>query len=127
MSIERRPFMPNASMPFAPVSADRLKIYVDCIINNTPDNIPEPVCRIETFLAKIAGADIETPTPYARAELYLAKIYGDSVELPPRPISRMDYYLAKLAGGNVEPPEPETEIDFSLQKWLENAEKENKA
>lgn len=119
--------MLNASMPFVPVSADRLRIYVDCIINNTPDNIPAPTSRIETFLAEIAGADIQTPQPYARAELYLAKIMGEDVELPPRPISRMDYYLAKIAGENVEPPEPETEIDHSLQEWLENVEKERKA
>lgn len=31
----------------------------------------EPITRIETFLAKIAGADITTPTPITRIEQFL--------------------------------------------------------
>lgn len=32
----------------------------------------EPITRIETYLAKIAGADIITPTPVTRIEQFLA-------------------------------------------------------
>ena len=32
----------------------------------------EPITRIEMFLAKIAGADIVTPTPVTRIEQFLA-------------------------------------------------------
>lgn len=73
----------------------------------------EPIARIELFLAKITGEDVELPVPQTRAELFLAKIAGESVELP-APQSRAELYLAKIAGQSVELPVPQSRLDLYL-------------
>lgn len=73
----------------------------------------EPSTRIELFLAKIVGEDVELPVPQSRAELYLAKIAGESVDLP-TPESRLDLFLAKIAGQSVELPTPQSRMELYL-------------
>lgn len=73
----------------------------------------EPIARIELFLAKITGEDVELPVPQTRAELFLAKIAGESVELP-APQSRLELFLAKIAGQDVELPEPQARVELYL-------------
>ena len=64
--------------------------FFDAIINGTTP--PDPICRMDYYLAKIAGADVEIPMPIYRIEYYLAKLCGEDVETPD-PIDRMDFYL----------------------------------
>lgn len=75
------------------------------------------ITRIEKYLAKIIGEDVELPeSPIYREEFYLAKIAGETVSVLPTPITRIDFYLAKIAGENVELPTPITRIDRYLAK-----------
>ena len=74
-----------------------------------------PVSRLEYFLAKIIGDDVELPEPQTDVELYLAAVAGETVELPP-PASRWTLYLAKILGQNVELPVPQSRADLYLAK-----------
>ena len=73
--------------------------------------------RIEEYLAKATGGsyDEPLPDPVTRIELYLAKIAGEDVTLPERPITHIEQYLAKIAGEDVELPDyPKTRIEMLL-------------
>ena len=73
------------------------------------------ITRIEKYLAKIIGEDVEIPEiPIYREEFYLAKIAGETVNYLPVPITRIDKYLAKIAGETVDLPAPITRIDRYL-------------
>ena len=75
------------------------------------------ITRIEKYLAKIIGEDVELPeSPIYREEFYLAKIAGETVNVLPTPITRIDFYLAKIAGESVELPTPITKTDYLLAK-----------
>jgi hypothetical protein len=113
-------------MPQAPISPERLMMYVDCIINKTPEKIPPAITRLDYFLARIAGADISAPAPITSTELFLAKIAGDEVAVP-APYSRIDIFLAKIAGEDVITPVPVTAVEDALQEWLSNVERERNA
>lgn len=74
-----------------------------------------PVSRLEYFLAKIIGDDVELPEPQTDVELYLAAVAGETVELPP-PASRWTLYLAKILGRDVSLPVPQSRADLYLAK-----------
>ena len=95
----------------------RLEEFIDAIINKAAP--PEPIYRIEYWLAKIAGAEVETLEPVYRVELFLAKIAGTDVEIP-EPKYRVEYYLAALAGEDVEIPEPIYYIEHLLMRWIDS-------
>ena len=92
----------------------RIEKFLDAIINNTTP--PEPVFRVEYFLAKIAGADVVTPEPMFRIEKYLAKILGEDVEIP-EPMFRTEFWLAKKCGEDVETPDPAFRVEYWLEEW----------
>ena len=92
----------------------RIEKFLDAIINSTTP--PEPVFRVEYFLAKIAGADVVTPEPLFRIEKYLAKILGEDVEIP-EPAHRIEYWLAKKCGEDVETPDPVFRVEYWLEEW----------
>ena len=92
----------------------RIEKFLDAIVNSTTP--PEPVFRVEYFLAKIAGADVVTPEPMFRIEKYLAKICGEDVEIP-EPAHRIEYWLAKKCGEDVETPEPVFRVEYWLDEW----------
>ena len=93
----------------------RIELFLAKIIGEEVET-PEPHTRIELFLAKIAGEDVETPTPITRIELFLAKILGESVETP-EPHTRIEIYLAAIAGAEITVPEPETRVEYYLNEW----------
>lgn len=82
--------------------------------------LPEPQSRVELFLAAIAGSDHELPEPQSRVEMFLAKILDQDVELPV-PQSRSELYLAVIAGGDYELPEPQSRIEAYLASWAEGS------
>ena len=55
----------------------------------------EPVTRVEHYLAKIAGQDVDELEPVTRIEHYLAKIAGQDVEVP-EPFTRIEKFLYSL-------------------------------
>lgn len=93
----------------------RIELFLAKIIGEEVET-PEPHTRIELFLAKIAGEDVETPTPITRIELFLAKILGESVETP-EPHTRIEIYLAAIAGAEITVPDPETRVEYYLNEW----------
>ena len=93
----------------------RIEQFLDAIINSTTP--PEPIFREEFFLAKIAGADVETPEPIFRIEKYLAKIGGDDVEIP-TPVFRSEYWLAAKCGEDVPTPTPVFRLEYFLEEWV---------
>ena len=94
----------------------RIEHFLYAIINGTVP--PAPVFREEFYLAKIAGADVETPKPICRLDFYLARIAGDNVEIP-IPIQRNEYFLAFLCGMSVDLPEPIFRMDYWLSVWVD--------
>jgi len=92
----------------------RIEKFLDAIINNTTP--PEPMFRVEYFLAKIGGADVVTPEPMFRIEKYLAKILGEDVEIP-EPMFRTEFWLAKKCGEDVETPDPAFRVEYYLEEW----------
>ena len=92
----------------------RIEKFLDAIINSTTP--PEPMFRVEYFLAKIAGADVVTPDPVFRIEKYLAKILGEDVEIP-EPMFRTEFWLAKKCGEDVETPDPAFRVEYWLEEW----------
>ena len=92
----------------------RIEKFLDAIINSTTP--PEPMFRVEYFLAKIGGADVVTPEPMFRIEKYLAKILGEDVEIP-EPMFRTEFWLAKKCGEDVETPDPAFRVEYWLEEW----------
>lgn len=92
----------------------RIEKFLDAIINSTTP--PEPMFRVEYFLAKIGGADVVTPDPVFRIEKYLAKILGEDVEIP-EPMFRTEFWLAKKCGEDVETPDPAFRVEYWLEEW----------
>ena len=78
--------------------------------------LPEPQTESELYLANIAGGSHDLPAPSSRTTLFLAKILGQDVELP-EPQSRTDFFLANVAGGDYELPEASTPIEALLAQW----------
>lgn len=100
-----------------PVS--RLEYFLAKIVGDNVE-LPEPQTDVELYLAAVAGETVELPPPASRWTLYLAKILGQNVALPV-PQSRADLYLAKIAGEDVElPPLPLTRSEAYLALWAEN-------
>lgn len=60
-----------------------------------------PETRLEAYLAKIAGEDVDIPEARTRLEEFLAKIAGEDIDLPEAK-TRLEYYLAKIAQGTQE-------------------------
>ena len=52
------------------------------------------------YLGKISGQDIALPEPVTRVEMYLASIAGMDVVLPDEPVTRIEVYLAEWAEGS---------------------------
>ena len=96
-----------------PVS--RVEMYLAKICGEDVE-LPIPQTRKEVFLAIIAGESYEKPVPSSRVELYLAKILGDDVPLP-IPQSREEIFLAAIAGVEYPLPYPESRIEYWLHKW----------
>lgn len=94
----------------------RISKFLDRLVHGT--DAPEPVFRIECYLAKLAGRDVEIPEPIYRIEFYLARLCGMDVEIPV-PIYRAEFYLAKLCGEEVTPPEVIYRISHWLADWAE--------
>lgn len=94
----------------------RISKFLDRLVHDT--DAPEPVYRIEFYLAKLAGQDVEIPEPIYRIEFYLAKLCGMDVEIPV-PIYRAEFYLAKLCGEEVTPPDVIYRISHWLADWAE--------
>ena len=97
----------------------RLEKYLAKIIGEDVEIPASPIYREEFYLAKIAGETVDLPAPITNIDKYLAKIAGETVDLP-APISRIDKYLAKIAGEDVEAPEyPLSEAEKYLAAWAE--------
>ena len=94
----------------------RISKFLDRLVHGT--DAPEPIYRIEFYLAKLAGQDVEIPEPIYRIEFYLAKLCGMDVEIPV-PIYRAEFYLAKLCGEELTPPEVIYRISHWLADWAE--------
>ena len=92
----------------------RIEHFYDAIINGTAP--PEPVHRVEYFLAKIAGADVTPPAPIYRVEKFLDAIIKGTT--PPDPVFRSEFWLAKKAGLDVETPEPVYRVEYWLEEWV---------
>lgn len=101
-----------------PTPVTRVELFLSAIINSVSP--PYAITRVEAYLAKIAGADIEIPTPVTRFEMYLAKIAGANVVVP-TPKTRVEEYLAKIAGEDIETPDPVTRFEEYLAQWAEGA------
>lgn len=62
----------------------------------------EQLARMEIYLAKIAGKNVELPpAPLSRLETYLAYIAGQNVILPEEPLSRTEAYLDYIARNGI--------------------------
>jgi len=87
-------------------------------ITDDPDAgaIPEPVTRIDNYLAHLCGETVTLQEPVTRIDHYLAYLCGMDVQIE-EPVTRIDHYLAKLCGMDVEVPEPVTRIDYYLYQW----------
>ena len=97
------------------IPISRVEMYLAKICGEDVE-LPIPQTRKEVFLAIIAGESYEKPVPSSRVELYLAKILGDDVPLP-IPQSREEIFLAKIAGVEYPLPYPESRIEYWLHKW----------
>ena len=97
------------------IPISRVEMYLAKICGEDVE-LPIPQTRKEVFLAIIAGESYEKPIPSSRVELYLAKILGDDVPLP-LPQSREEIFLAKIAGVEYPLPYPESRIEYWLHKW----------
>lgn len=97
------------------IPISRVEMYLAKICGEDVE-LPIPQTRKEVFLAIIAGESYEKPVPSSRVELYLAKILGDGVPLP-IPQSREEIFLAKIAGVEYPLPYPESRIEYWLHKW----------
>lgn len=104
------------SVPTPPIT--REEIFLNAILESVQP--PYAITRIEMYLAKIAGADVEIPEPITRIEKYLAKIAGESVTIPV-PKTRIEMYLAKIAGEDIEVPVPITRVEMYLAQWAAGA------
>ena len=72
-----------------------------------------PITRIEHYLAKMNGEDVQIPAPITRKELYLAKICGEDVEVP-EPVTIDEKFLYALAGGEANLPKPITRLQHAM-------------
>lgn len=101
----------------------RLERYLAYITNDEEANgIDYPISRVEAYLSKIAGLQVEIPDhPITRVEMYLAKIAGEDVELPDKPITRIERYLSAISGEEREVPLPVTREEKYLYEWIERA------
>ena len=77
-----------------------------------------PMTRLESYLAKIRGDEVDTPETKTRLESYLNKIAGIESEEIPVPRSRLEFYLAALAGEEIEVPAPKTRLEEYLYKMI---------
>ena len=63
-------------------------------------DIPDPAFRVEYYLAKLCGENVEIPTPVFRIEFWLAKKCGMDVETP-TPAFRIEFWLDAWANGEL--------------------------
>lgn len=79
-----------------------------------------PPNRLEALLASAAGEESWEPDyttlEAPRIELYLRKILGEDVELPEYPVTTIEKFLAYKCGEDVELPTPMTRIEMFLAK-----------
>lgn len=80
-----------------------------------------PMTRLESYLAKIRGDEVDTPETKTRLESYLNKIAGIESEQIPVPRSRLEFYLAAIAGADIEVPAPRTRLEEYLYKMIDEA------
>jgi hypothetical protein len=104
------------SLPEKPTG--RVETYLASIAGQNVELPVVPTGRMETYLAKIAGQDVIIPDkPISRREKYLAKIAGQTITLPNTPIGREESYLAKIAGETVDiPAYPISRIEAYLEE-----------
>ncbi len=95
--------------------SSRIEEYISAIINGY--KAPSPINRVDYYLAKIAGENVDLPDPIAPMDFYLAKLCGEDVDLPD-PSSRTDFFLAKLCGEDVETPVPNCRLEEYFDKWI---------
>ena len=88
---------------YTTLEAPRIELYLRKI-NGEDVQLPEyPVTTIEKFLAYKCGEDVELPEPVTRLEMLLAKDTPVEPAEMPEPQTRIEYYLLNLqAGGGVE-------------------------
>lgn len=103
------------------IDTSRLKLYIDAIVNGGA--APEPITRVDFFLAKIAGEEVTPPEPLTRIEFLLARIAGADAPLPEQPYYRIELYLAKIAGEDVAMPRPETATEQLLAEWAAGSDR----
>ena len=79
-----------------------------------------PPNRIQALLASAAGEESWEPDyttlEAPRIELYLRKINGEDVQLPEYPVTTIEKFLAYKCGEDVELPEPVTRLEMLLAK-----------
>lgn len=79
-----------------------------------------PPNRIQALLASAAGEESWEPDyttlEAPRIELYLRKINGEDVQLPEYPVTTIEKFLAYKCGEEVELPEPVTRLEMLLAK-----------
>ena len=79
-----------------------------------------PPNRIQALLASAAGEESWEPDyttlEAPRIELYLRKINGEDVQLPEYPVTTIEKFLAYKCGEDVELPEPMTRLEMLLAK-----------
>lgn len=59
----------------------------------------DPITRTETYLASVAGQEVELPTPISREDQYLYRIATGEGEIPESPITREEAYLDAIVKG----------------------------
>ena len=85
------------------LQAPRIELYLRKILGEDVELPERPITRVEAFLAYRCGEDVELPTPITRIEMFLAKDTSVEPAEMPEPQTRIEYYLLNLqAGGGVE-------------------------
>lgn len=88
---------------YATLEAPRIELYLRKILGEDVELPERPITRVEAFLAYKCGEDVELPTPMTRIEMFLAKDTSVEPAEMPEPQTRIEYYLLNLqAGGGVE-------------------------
>ena len=100
-------------IPEVPMS--RVETYLAKILGQDVE-LPVPQTRSDLFWANLAGGTFALPVPQSREEIFLAKLLGEDLELP-TPQSRVELFLAQLIGLDVITPEPESREELYLAQW----------
>ena len=104
-------------IPEVPMS--RVETYLAKILGQDVE-LPVPQTRSDLFWANLAGGTFALPVPQSREEIFLAKLLGEDLELP-TPQSRVELFLAQIIGLDVITPEPESREELYLAQWAEDS------